>query len=162
MKTGRPDLDAMIRVASIPSNEPTFLLRAQDHMAAMTVRVWAELQLKAGVPAAVVEQALRQADAMDAWAVKKAPGADHLTENQAKRLAYELSRRQHAHGSDGPIALAVQIGLEEVWQTVGPFVDLVKTIATLSDPGSNAEANAMIITSLRAVAQGLIEQATAE
>jgi len=98
MKTGRQDLDAMLRVASIPADESTFLLRAQDPNAAATVRAWVEISKHAGVPKAVLEQALRQADAMERWPVKKLPNADHLTEDEAKQLAYAHSRRLWNHG----------------------------------------------------------------
>jgi hypothetical protein len=98
MKTGRPDWDAMISAGGIPADEPVFLLRAQNDTAAETVRAWAELELAAGTPIAVVEQALRQADAMDRWPVKKALTADHLTVAKAKQLAYAHSRRVWGRG----------------------------------------------------------------
>lgn len=93
MKTGRDDWDAMIRVAGIPEQEPVFVLRAQDPSAAQAVREWAHLALQAGAPESIVEQALRQAERMDAWPVKKTPDADRLSEAEAKQLAYCYSRR---------------------------------------------------------------------
>ena len=94
MKTGRSDLDAMVKVSSIPADEPTFLLRAQDDEAANTVRDWCERQLARGVDKAIVEQGYRQADAMDKWPVKKLPGANHLTEAERLQLGYAFDRRQ--------------------------------------------------------------------
>jgi hypothetical protein len=98
MKTGRTDLDAIIKVASIPANEPTFILRGQNRTAAETVRHWAELEKAQGSPIAVVEQGLQQADALEAWPVKRALNADHLSEAQARQLSYQHSRRVWAHG----------------------------------------------------------------
>jgi hypothetical protein len=55
------------------SDEPVFILRAQDKLAAELVRDWAERAERAGSPHAKVIDALACADAMDAWPVKKVP-----------------------------------------------------------------------------------------
>lgn len=110
MKTGRDDLDALVRVTSIPETEPTFLLRAQDAQAATTVRAWIQLQLAAGCSHAVLEQAARQADAMAAWPVKKTPGGDHLSEGESKQLSYAFSRRVWNLGDLTPEGLAESRG----------------------------------------------------
>jgi hypothetical protein len=110
MKTGRPDLDAMLRVTSIPGDEPVFVVRAQDAVGADTVRAWAELALTAGAPIAVVESALKQADAMEAWKVKKIADADHLTPDQVRRLEHEYARRQWNLGQFTPLAIAERRG----------------------------------------------------
>lgn len=93
MKTGRPDLDAMLQVRSIPAGEPTFLLRGQDKVGHAAVRAWAALAKFEGAPDCLVEAALQQADEMQAWPVKKVPGADHLDRLTCLQLEYELSRR---------------------------------------------------------------------
>ena len=98
MKTGRPDLDVLVKVSSIPADEPTFILRGQNETAGATVRDWAERELAAGSPVAVIEQALQQADAMDKWPVKKALNQDHLSEDVAKQLVYAHGRRVWNHG----------------------------------------------------------------
>jgi hypothetical protein len=95
-RSGRADYDQMVRIKSIPAEEPTFLLRAKDAVAADAIRCWAALAKAAGTPHAAVEQALKQADRFDGWPTKHAPDADHLTEAQAKQLAYEHSRRNWA------------------------------------------------------------------
>ena len=56
------------KMDEIPEDEPVFLLRAQDQTAAMTVRCWASLQSKENPLTAM---ALKHADLMDAWPVKK-------------------------------------------------------------------------------------------
>ena len=93
MKTGRADYDATMKNHAIPSDEPTFTVRAQDPDAADTVRDWAARAYHRGVDVAIIEQALQQADAMDAWPTKKKPGADHLSDAENNHLAYELGRR---------------------------------------------------------------------
>jgi hypothetical protein len=93
MKTGRDDLNAIFRNTSMPADEPVFILRAQDDAAADTVRDWAARHIAQSSPVAVVEQALRQADAMDKWPVKKLLNADHLNEGEAKQLVYAHGRR---------------------------------------------------------------------
>jgi hypothetical protein len=159
MKTGREDLDAMIRVASIPSNEPTFLLRAQDLCAADAVRAWAQLQLSAGGPVAVVEQALKQADAMDAWPIKKLPGADHLSEGAALRLAYEFERREWAWGDLSATTIAEARGGDAMLAKLQKLVNFVGVIATLREVGDPSEVNFQVSGSLRAVAHLLLLRA---
>jgi len=92
-RTGRPDFDAMVKISSVPADEPLFILRAQDPAAAETVRAWCTIAKVHGVPSAVLEQALAQADAMDLWQTKKTPRADHLNEHERKQLEYEHDRR---------------------------------------------------------------------
>lgn len=133
MKTGRDDLDAMVRVTSIPADEPTFLLRAQDSCAAEAVRAWAEFSLAAGAPIAVVEQALKQADAMEAWPIKKTAGADHLTGDEAMRLKYEFGRRTWSIGHRDPAFLAAARVLEGRLTKLQPLVDFLTGLADSPD-----------------------------
>lgn len=98
MQTGRADLDAMAKVSSIGQTEPTFLIRPQDAVGAAAVRSWVEHARKAGVPTAVLEQALQQADRLDAWPNKKLAGDDHLAEATRKQLENEFRRRLAALG----------------------------------------------------------------
>jgi hypothetical protein len=55
----------------IPADEPVFVLRAQDRVAAETVRIWANLNDDAGGDPYLSELARNHAIAMDAWPVKK-------------------------------------------------------------------------------------------
>ena len=55
----------------IPKDEPVFLLRAQDKLAADTVRHWAYLNNDAGGDMVLSDEARKHADKMDAWPVKK-------------------------------------------------------------------------------------------
>ena len=115
-RAGHVDYDAMLKISSIPSDEPKFLVRAQDDSSGDTVRAWVELAAARGVPAPVLEQALRQADRMDRWPTKKTPDADHIAPGEAKRLAHAFSRRAWgAHLSDAgvPIAPTLSIALAE-------------------------------------------------
>lgn len=58
----------------IPRAEPVFLLRAQDVLAADTVRDWARrLWLLTDSPQPAYGTAIVHADLMDAWPVKKTP-----------------------------------------------------------------------------------------
>ncbi|MCL4500834.1 MAG: hypothetical protein M1438_03135 [Deltaproteobacteria bacterium] len=54
-------------------NEPVFLLRAKDKVAAAVVRAWAFAASAAGADQDIVESALRQAEAMEAWEPKQIP-----------------------------------------------------------------------------------------
>jgi len=93
VKTGRDDLDHRLHLSSIPAEEPTFFLRGRDSEASATLRAYAALIAKAGADPAVVEQALQQADRMDAYPEKRLVNAGHLTEAERKNLAAELARR---------------------------------------------------------------------
>lgn len=75
MKHGRADYNEHIQATAhiIPTAEPVFLLRGQDRAAAPAVRAWAAIVEAMGGPADVVANALRQADLMEAWPVKKVP-----------------------------------------------------------------------------------------
>lgn len=95
MQTGHPALDAMIKVSSIPSDEPCFILRAQDPAAPVAVRAWAGEHMKGGGSPANAESAFAQADRMDAWPVKKIPGDDHWSPEERKDLEYRFGRRAH-------------------------------------------------------------------
>lgn len=48
-------------------SEPIFVLRAQDQLAPIVVRMWCVLARKAGTPAAKINDAYRAADQMDEW-----------------------------------------------------------------------------------------------
>lgn len=48
-------------------DEPAFVLRASDLLAADFVRLWAARAEEFGVPTPRIQQALRTADAMDRW-----------------------------------------------------------------------------------------------
>ncbi len=55
----------------IPVDEPVFLLRAQDPVAADLVRQWANETEDLGGATLIVELARGQADRMDQWPIKK-------------------------------------------------------------------------------------------
>jgi hypothetical protein len=74
MKHSRPDYDRIQDPAGlIPADEPVFFLRAQDQVAAATVRFWAFQAMDQGADPVMVQGALKQADAMEAWGKKKLP-----------------------------------------------------------------------------------------
>jgi hypothetical protein len=54
-------------------DEPIFVLRAQDRLAAATVRFWAQLMEASRGRAALVKEARDCATAMDNWPVHKLP-----------------------------------------------------------------------------------------
>jgi len=55
----------------IPEDEPVFLLRAQDQVAAEVVRIWAILHRSRGGGEAIASMAMNWALLMDEWSVKK-------------------------------------------------------------------------------------------
>ena len=69
MNHGRPDYNRRIQDSEglIPEGEPVFLLRAQDRCGPSAARAYAaDVSLRGGDPR-VVQRALDQADAMEAW-----------------------------------------------------------------------------------------------
>ena len=77
----------------IAAGEPVFTLRGRDPLAAEASRAWAALAHRAGAEPAVVEQALQQADALEAWEPKRLPDDAHLSEAERAQLAFQFSRR---------------------------------------------------------------------
>lgn len=100
MKTGRADLDQRIKISSVPQGEPTFFFRGHDINAPPALRAYAALNAEAGAPLAVVEQVLQQADAMQAWPVKRLVDAGHLNAEEQKDLVAQLGRRAWNFGVD--------------------------------------------------------------
>lgn len=54
-------------------DEPIFVLRAQDVLAPLMVRTWAELARERGTPEAKVQAALDTAKQMQEWHTRKVP-----------------------------------------------------------------------------------------
>lgn len=76
MKHARKDYNEITtngRTRKVPKDEPVFLLRAQDAVAANTVRFWAAAAATAGADPAIVEAARKHAALMEAWPTKKIP-----------------------------------------------------------------------------------------
>jgi hypothetical protein len=56
----------------VPENEPVFLIRAQDQVGHHAVRVWAHLHRLSGGSDVAYTMAMRHADLMEQWPIKKA------------------------------------------------------------------------------------------
>jgi len=136
---GRPDHDATIKAAHIPAGEPRFLLRARDPAAASAVRAWAVEAQRLGVPIAVVEQALIQADAMDRHEPKIVPGADHLTDAERLQLEYQHGRRAWNARETDATNLAALMAERRGWDAamarmrmarseVAPLIEILETL----------------------------------
>jgi hypothetical protein len=84
MKHSRPDYDRIQDPAGlIPEDEPVFILRAQDQVAADTVRVWADLAERHGAAPEMVMAARRQAVRMESWPKKQVPDLPQAPEAAA-------------------------------------------------------------------------------
>ncbi len=64
---------AIEKLRQMPTDEPVFVLRAQDLLAADVVRIWADRAAEAGVNDPKVAEARAWADVMDAWVEKRLP-----------------------------------------------------------------------------------------
>lgn len=106
---GRQDLDHLLRAKHIPDDEPIFHTRGRDPAAAASVRAWAARAFELGVPIAVIEQALQQADALEAWPVKRLPDGDHLSEDERKQLEYQFRRRAWRARAAAPDETAIML-----------------------------------------------------
>jgi hypothetical protein len=74
MRHARADYERIQDPAGlIPDDEPVFLVRASDAIAARTVRFWANEAEAKGAAPNIVEAARRQAELMDAWPIHKVP-----------------------------------------------------------------------------------------
>ena len=70
----------------IPADEPVFLLRGQDALAARAVKFYSDLALQAGADKTFVAAAARQAEAMAVWPYHKQPD---LTADDAGNVSRE-------------------------------------------------------------------------
>lgn len=57
----------------VPTEEPVFLIRAQDTASGEAVRAWADIAERHGADPAILGAAREQAAKMDAWPTKKVP-----------------------------------------------------------------------------------------
>lgn len=91
--TGRDDLNARLDIHGLVAGEPTFIMEGRDQLVGDATRCYAALAYEAGCDVALVESALQQADAIDAWPHKKLPDLARMTPERAKQLRYAFSRR---------------------------------------------------------------------
>ena len=77
MKHARSDYNERIQDLhrKIPEDEPVFLLRAQDRLAADTVDFWADALESNGGPEDIVAAAREHANKMRDWSPRKLPDA---------------------------------------------------------------------------------------
>jgi hypothetical protein len=77
MATKREELEMAAQgkgcLGKAAEDEPVFILRAQDKLAAMLVRVWATSAHRCGCPDEKVAEARALAAHMDAWPTRKFP-----------------------------------------------------------------------------------------
>lgn len=60
-------------IAKAADDEPVFVLRAQDRLSPILISLWAKLALELGCPGDKVKEALKVAEAMEAWPYRKLP-----------------------------------------------------------------------------------------
>lgn len=77
MATKREELEKGARgegcLGRAASDEPIFILRAQDKVAAMAVTFWADVAEALGAPKGKVLEARALADKMRAWSTRRIP-----------------------------------------------------------------------------------------
>jgi hypothetical protein len=74
MKHAREDYNRIQDPAGlIPEDEPVFLIRGQDKAGPETLRYWADNAHLHGASEEIIQRALNQAEAMEAWQTKKTP-----------------------------------------------------------------------------------------
>lgn len=92
-KSGRADLDQLVRITHLVPGEPSFYVRGRDPAAFDAVLGWARKSRELGTPIAVIESGLRQGDALRRWPDKRLPDVDSITDAERKQLEYAHSRR---------------------------------------------------------------------
>ncbi|MDB5447608.1 MAG: hypothetical protein JWQ97_2925 [Phenylobacterium sp.] len=136
---GRSDYNASARFTQLQPGEPYFLIRGRDALAGPAVRAWAALAHHQLAPMAIVEQALQQADAMDAWPDKHLPDASHLSDDEVLQLAFQLERRAwhaRADSADPKIMLAEERAIGVVMGRLRPVLSVLFEGGTLQEDGS--------------------------
>ncbi len=136
-EAGRTDYNELIRFTQLQPGEPYFFIRARDAASGPAARAWAALALQKGAPAALVESALQQADALDAWPEKHVPDADHLSAEEIKALEYQLDRRawtsRDAVNSE-PILLAERRGASAAESRIRNSDELLRLVLEAMAP----------------------------
>jgi len=74
----------------IPEDEPVFLLRAQDTLAAETVRFYAFLASSRGAQPLLIKNSMAQADAMEKWHIKKSPDMPEVYHGLEEKADYAI------------------------------------------------------------------------
>ena len=90
--TGREDLDALIDIRGPRPGEPIFVVFGRDKLAEGAAHDYAARAYQEGCSPALVESALRRADALAAYGPKKLPDIS-LAPDLVKQATYRLSRR---------------------------------------------------------------------
>lgn len=137
--TGRADYDAMFRFRQLAPGEPSFLIRGRDQLSGPAARAWAALAQAAGVSPAVVESALQQADALDAWADKHLPDVSHLTKDEVLQLTFKLERRAweaRSDSADPRLMLAEERALQQAMGRLRPVLATLFAGLVQEDDGS--------------------------
>ena len=137
--SGRSDYNAAAHFTQLEPGEPYFLIRGHDKLGATAVRAWAAAAYDAMAPMAIVETALKQADAIEAWPVKKLPDAKHLTSDQCLQLAFELERRAwnaRSDSADARIMLAEERALTAAMSRLRPVLATLFAGLTKNEDGS--------------------------
>lgn len=136
---GRDDYNALDSFNQLGAGEPYFRTRGRDVLSGPAARGWAALAYDAGVPIAAIEQALQQADRLDAHPEKRLPNADHLSAADAKQLEYQFSRRARAAAADAAdprIMLAEQRAYDAVLGKIRPLLTQLFAGGSESEDGS--------------------------
>jgi hypothetical protein len=124
-EAGRSDYQELIRFRQLAPGEPYFFIRGRDAVSGDAVRAWCALAYAAGAPRALIESALRQADAIDAWPDKHVPDADHLNRAEAQQLDYEFGRRAweaRTDCADPKVMLAEERAIADALGRVRPLL----------------------------------------
>jgi len=137
--SGRDDYNAAAHFTQLEPGEPYFLIRGRDKIGAQAVRAWASIAYEAMAPMAIIETALKQADAIDAWPVKKLPDAGHLSDDVCLQLAFELERRAwnaRSDCTDARLMLAEERALSAAMGRLRPVLSVLFAGLTKNEDGS--------------------------
>lgn len=151
---GRADYEQLVSFRGLEPDEPYFLVRAKDAVAGDAVRAWVVLASAAGAPPALLEQALRQADRLDAWPVKRVADAGHLTEAEQKQLVYCLGRRAWSARDDATdlrVFFAEQRALTQARAELRPLREAVETAIAQAQVKLLTEARQRLADARRAI-----------
>jgi hypothetical protein len=132
------DLGYLLKAVRIGAEEPLAYLRGRDPAAVAGMHGWAAKAHELGVSIAVIEQALQEADAMEAFGPKALPSDGHLTENERKQLIYQHSRRAwnaREDAADPRILLAEERALDACMARLRPILRALAEGAIRTDDG---------------------------
>ena len=149
------NLQKKIASGELPADEPIFVLRARDALAAQMVEQWVGLAMMAGCPKEKTEEARQHLERMKAWPVRQMPGLPSTRRViMGEPFVWQPARQE---GKTAALRIAAMRREEKTLRITAGVSDMMKII---DDPAATEdEKRAAASTIVEAVAPEILEAA---